>query len=46
LEHADVAIHANDETLLMVDDALAKLAKEEPEAAKLVNLRFFRRHDQ
>lgn len=41
LEHADVAIHASDETLLLVNDALDKLAKEDPQAAKLVNLRFF-----
>jgi len=41
LDQADVAIHANDETLLMVDDALVKLAKEDAQAAELVNLRFF-----
>lgn len=41
LEHADVAINADDETLLLVNDALDKLAREDSEAAELVNLRFF-----
>ena len=41
LEHADVAIHASDETLLLVNDALDKLTKEDPQAAELVNMRFF-----
>jgi RNA polymerase sigma factor (TIGR02999 family) len=41
LEHADIAIHANDETLLLVNDALDKLAGEDSQAAELVNLRFF-----
>lgn len=41
LEHADIAIHASDETLLVVNDALDKLAKEDPQVAELVNLRFF-----
>lgn len=41
LEHADVAIHASDETLLLVNDALDKLAQEDPRVAALVNLRFF-----
>ena len=41
LEHADLAIHTDDETLLVVDDALLKLAREAPEAAELVKLRFF-----
>lgn len=41
LEHVDLAIHADDETLLLVDHALDKLAREDPQAAELVNLRFF-----
>jgi RNA polymerase sigma factor (TIGR02999 family) len=41
LEHADIAIHASDETLLVVNDALDKLAAEDPQVAELVNLRFF-----
>jgi RNA polymerase sigma factor (TIGR02999 family) len=41
LEHVDVAIHADDETLLLVNDALDKLAKEDLQVAELVNLRFF-----
>lgn len=41
LEHADVAIHASDEALLLVNDALDKLAREDSQAAELVNLRFF-----
>lgn len=41
LEHADIAIHASDETLLLVNDALDKLAQEDAQAAELVNLRFF-----
>ena len=41
LEHADVAVHADDNTLLLVDEALEKLAREDPEAAQLIKLRFF-----
>ena len=41
LEHADIAIHVSDETLLLVNDALDKLAREDSKAAELVNLRFF-----
>ncbi len=41
LDQADIAIHANDDTLLVVNDALEKLTKEEPQVAELVNLRFF-----
>jgi len=32
LEHADIAIHANDETLLLVNDALDKPAAEDLQA--------------
>lgn len=41
LEEVDVAIHASDDALLAVNEALAKLAQTEPEAAKLIELRFF-----
>ncbi len=41
LERADVAIHADDPALLLVDEALEKLAAEDPEAAQLIKLRFF-----
>jgi len=37
----DLASTADDETLLRVDDAMQKLAKEDPEKAELVKLRFF-----
>lgn len=37
----DLATTADDETLLHVDDAMQKLAKEDPEKAELVKLRFF-----
>jgi len=41
LEHADVAIHTNDDTLLVVDEALEKLNGEDPDSARLIKLRFF-----
>jgi RNA polymerase sigma factor (TIGR02999 family) len=41
LDRVDVAIHSDDGTLLRVDDALQKLAQEEPVKAELVKLRFF-----
>jgi RNA polymerase sigma factor (TIGR02999 family) len=41
LERADLAIHADDPTLLLVDEALEKLATEDDEAAQLIKLRFF-----
>jgi len=41
LDQVDVAIHASDDALLAVNEALEKLAKEEPEVAKLIELRFF-----
>ena len=41
LEHANVAMEADDETLLVVDEALQKLELEQPVAAELVKLRFF-----
>ena len=41
LDSVDVAVNANDETLLRIDEALEKLAKEDPSSAELVRLRFF-----
>jgi RNA polymerase sigma factor (TIGR02999 family) len=41
LENVDVASDANDETLLLVNDCLEKLAKENERAASIVKLRFF-----
>jgi RNA polymerase sigma factor (TIGR02999 family) len=41
LDRVDVAINSDDGTLLRVDDALQKLAQEEPVKAELVKLRFF-----
>ena len=41
LDEVDVAITADDETLLCVNEALEKLAIEAPEHAQLVKLRYF-----
>jgi RNA polymerase sigma factor (TIGR02999 family) len=41
LDKVDVAMNSDDETLLRVDEALLKLAREEPVKAELVKLRFF-----
>jgi RNA polymerase sigma factor (TIGR02999 family) len=41
LGDADVAITASDERLLAIDDALNDLAREDPQAAALIKLRFF-----
>ena len=41
LESADVVSSASPDELLDIDEALSKLAVEDPEAAKLVKLRFF-----
>lgn len=41
LDDADVAIQADDETLLLINDALEKLEKEDSDAAQVVKLRFF-----
>jgi RNA polymerase sigma factor (TIGR02999 family) len=41
LDDADVAAKADDTTLLRMDEALEKLAREDPPAAELVKLRFF-----
>ena len=41
LDRADVAVHADDPTLLLVDEALDKLAAEDSVVAELIKLRFF-----
>jgi RNA polymerase sigma factor (TIGR02999 family) len=41
LESADFAASADDQTLLLVNEALEKLASEDSEAAQLIKLRFF-----
>ena len=41
LDGVDIAADADDDTLLMVNECLDKLAKEEPQAAEIVKLRFF-----
>lgn len=41
LDEVEIAIHADDDTLLLVSDALEKLKLEDPRAAELVTLRFF-----
>jgi RNA polymerase sigma factor (TIGR02999 family) len=41
LDQVDLAATSDDETLLRVDEALTKLAAEDPEKAQLVKLRYF-----
>ena len=41
LDEIDVAIHTSDDALLAVNEVLEKLAVEDAESAKLVELRFF-----
>ena len=41
LDQIDVAAGADDQTLILVNDALEKLALQDPQAADLVKLRFF-----
>jgi RNA polymerase sigma factor (TIGR02999 family) len=41
IDAADLATRATPDQLLAVDDALAKLAQEDPAAARLVELRYF-----
>jgi RNA polymerase sigma factor (TIGR02999 family) len=41
LEDVDVAAKADDTTLLRLDEALEKLAREDPPSAELIKLRFF-----
>jgi len=37
----DVAVEADDETLLLVNEALEKLSQEDAQAAEIAKLRFF-----
>jgi RNA polymerase sigma factor (TIGR02999 family) len=41
LEDLDLAIHADSETLLLVDEAMQRLTAHDPVKARLVELRFF-----
>ena len=41
LDHIEIALGTNDEELIALDEALTQLAVEDPDAARLVNLRFF-----
>jgi RNA polymerase sigma factor (TIGR02999 family) len=41
LNSVDIAIRTDDEHLLLVDEALERLAARDPEAAQLIKLRFF-----
>ena len=41
LEDLDVAVAADDDTLLAVNEAMEKLAKEDPASAEFIKLRFF-----
>ena len=41
LDHVNVAVEANEETLVRVNEALEKLVAQDPQAAELIKLRFF-----
>lgn len=41
IDNLEVAAAADDDTLLAVDEAMAKLAKEDPDSAEFIKLRFF-----
>jgi RNA polymerase sigma factor (TIGR02999 family) len=41
LDQIEIALDTNDEQLIALDEALTQLAGEDPDAARLVNLRFF-----
>jgi RNA polymerase sigma factor (TIGR02999 family) len=41
LDRIEIALDADEEQLIALDEALIQLAVEDPEAARLVNLRFF-----
>ena len=41
LEKVEIAADADDDTLLLVNESLDKLAQEDPKAAEMVKLRFF-----
>jgi RNA polymerase sigma factor (TIGR02999 family) len=48
LDSVDLAATASDTALLRIDEALEKLAREDPDSAELVRLRFFvgMKHDE
>jgi RNA polymerase sigma factor (TIGR02999 family) len=41
LDKVEIAVEADDDTLLLVNEALEKLAQEDPSAAEMAKLRFF-----
>jgi RNA polymerase sigma factor (TIGR02999 family) len=41
LDQLEIALDTNDDQLIALDEALTQLAAEDPDAARLVNLRFF-----
>lgn len=41
LDHIEIALDTKDEDLIALDEAITQLASEDPDAARLVNLRFF-----
>jgi RNA polymerase sigma factor (TIGR02999 family) len=41
LDHIEIALDTREEELMALDEALTQLAFEDPDAARLVNLRFF-----
>lgn len=41
LDHVDVAMEADDDLLLALDEALARYAQKDPQGAELIKLRFF-----
>jgi RNA polymerase sigma factor (TIGR02999 family) len=41
LDDVDIAVNANDETLLRLDEALERLERQDAEIAELVRLRFY-----
>jgi len=41
LDRIEIALDTNDEQLIALDEALTQLAVEDPDAARLVNLRFY-----
>jgi len=41
LENLELAAEAGDDTLIALDEALTKLAKEDPDTAEFIKLRFY-----
>jgi RNA polymerase sigma factor (TIGR02999 family) len=41
LDNADPGYQANDDDILAIDEALTRLAEQDPQAARLIQLRFF-----